>query len=311
MSDQAAETPPEPEFNPAVEPDRLPRSVVVPLAPVLLVVAIANLAVAPLMKAISPHDSSSFIVYTSFGVIASQLGLLSLGVVLGQEEFWRRTAVNWGVGLLLLFCLSVGSAAADQTSHGRSHEPLGPRQVVCLVPLIFLGAQVPLWIARTMFGWRLVRAANGPLGESKPSAFSPEPHLTLRDLFSGTAIVAITLGIARLATGEQSALSRSEFWLAAGLGSLGAAAISLISLLPLLRLFFSAELGSAWFFALPYGFFIGVILLALPLSRLIGARPDAMQIFGFFCAIFGLIASLGAGLTLICRSGWQLQRGKG
>jgi hypothetical protein len=59
------------------------------------------------------------------------------------------------------------------------------------VPLMSIAAQLPLWIARQMFGWRLIRGEENDGTRRAP--------LSIRDLMTATVVVAVALALARLA----------------------------------------------------------------------------------------------------------------
>lgn len=132
-------------------------SVFLPLA-VFLAVAIANAAVAPMMDAISPNENLAVIVYFSFGVICSQLGLLSLALTLSSQPFWLRLALSLALALMLFGCWWLGFLASLD-GNPRSVRDVIQREVgqaICSLPLIFLAAQSPLWL---MHGFWLAVAA--------------------------------------------------------------------------------------------------------------------------------------------------------
>ena len=55
------------------------------------------------------------------------------------------------------------------------------------VPLMSIAAQLPLWIARQMFGWRLIRGEENDGTRRTP--------LSIRDLMTATVVVALALAV--------------------------------------------------------------------------------------------------------------------
>ncbi|WP_425613912.1 hypothetical protein NA78x_003757 [Anatilimnocola sp. NA78] len=304
-----------PELKAAVPPfiERLwHRSVFVPFVPSLIVIAIANAAVAELMDEISPQDAASVIVYTSFGVICSQLGLLSIGIALGDQPFWRRMAIGSGLGLLLFACWWCGFAITAEFD-GVNVRDLVKReagQAICALPLIFLAAQAPLWLMRTAFGWRLLPGRAKDI-HGQPVYPHPDEKLSLRDLFTATAVAAVSLSVLRLAPLETGSARFQTFVITLAISCLATATVSLVSTVPLLRLFFSLPLSLAWLGWLGYVTMVALVLLVVPLSGFMGMSLDSRELIGYFAAIYGFAVTLGSGATLLRVCRWQLQRGNG
>lgn len=104
---------------------------------------------------------------------------------------------------------------------GTNHESFEVALTVCVtVPWVSIAAQLPLWVVRQSWGWRLVREAQGIV-------VVREPPLTIRDLFLATLLVASALGLARL-----GAIPEKARWAVWGIAFLFASFISTIAILP-------------------------------------------------------------------------------
>src|SRR5262249_5434934 len=69
------------------------------------------------------------------------------------------------------------------------------------VPLMSIAAQLPLWIARQLFGWRLIQheMTRGELRNCAENDGTGHAPLSIRDLMTATVVVAVALALARLA----------------------------------------------------------------------------------------------------------------
>lgn len=152
------------------------------------------------------------------GCTLAQGNLLAVWLVWSSDYFPRRLAIHWGTAGVLYLCWVVGFSLVGD------HEfwEVGG-MVALLVPIVSLGAQLPHWIMRHFFGWRLVRL------ESNADKQRDAP-LTIRDLFLATIVVAVTFGIAR--RGPVVAPPMNGFWALIALMMAVAGTISTIALLP-------------------------------------------------------------------------------
>jgi len=127
------------------------------------------------------------------GVLAGEFGAMALWFVWGEGPFLRRLAMHWGVGLLLLCGFMVGLAAV-MFEEGPMWEFWWRETatVLCAVPALSLGAQLPLWPLRTHLGWSVERVGADLMAR-------PPVALSISDILCGTAVVAVSLGLIRAA----------------------------------------------------------------------------------------------------------------
>lgn len=344
--------------------------------PILLIVlpmAAANFAIPSLMQHLRPTEPAATMVYICLGLIPAEAALLSIGLVFGSGAFSWRLAIHWGSATLL--CLS---------SFGGLWYSISPReiperslqfalQMACLLPLIGLATQAPLWLARFVLGWRLaghcpprlqlslggVLAALSVIGavlglfcladrEDRRkvefcvtvcllgtglavvagNAFSPAKRtaeevvaghaatgklaatqLTIRDLFIATAVIAVSLGLARAIPLEP--FRAASFWAGAAVFAAICSGLSLLLVVPMLWLFFTRiPLWATWSVSFAYvGVYVAVFFLL-----------SAVGVFGFFpldverlapmTGIASLIVGTACGLTLLRLNGVQLMSGR-
>jgi len=224
------------------------------------------------------------------GCVLAQGNLLAAYLAWSGAPFFQRLARHWliAVGLYvvwvlgLIFCFRVlGQFVAESSNARKVAIGIG----VC-VPLVSLGAQFPLWLARQWFGWRLVKA-------NASHVHSQESPLTIRDLMIATLVVAASLAIARLTPnidGEGKAI-----WPLWGVSFFAASFISTIALLPagalLLRGPFRRGLTLSCLYA---GSFIAVEWLIIAIVRLTGSAPLPLfaVCLGFSLVLFTFAATL-------------------
>jgi hypothetical protein len=120
------------------------------------------------------------------GCVLAQGCLLAAWLAWSDQPFWQRLARHWFVAAILYFVWAAGLALSRTSELAKTGSFVG-----LSVPLVSIAAQMPLWIARQTFGWRLIR------GEEKSNA-AREP-LSIRDLMTATVLVALALALARLA----------------------------------------------------------------------------------------------------------------
>jgi uncharacterized membrane protein len=151
------------------------------------------------------------------GCVLAQGNLLTAWLAWSDGPFLRRLATHWKIaaGLYLVWLVGLGLALA-----GGRVPPIIAATVALGVPLVSIAAQLPLWVARQWFGWRLVR--------EQADAAPLEPPLAIRDLMLATLVVAVSLALARLAPFPD----KGEMWPVWGVAFVVASVISSIALLP-------------------------------------------------------------------------------
>jgi hypothetical protein len=228
------------------------------------------------------------------GVLAGEFGAMALWFVWSAGPFLRRLAMHWGVGLLLLGSFLVGLAAVIETRPLTEEMWRGAATVLCAVPAVSLGAQLPLWPLRTHLGWSVER-----LG---PDLVARQPvALSISDILCGTAVVAVSLGLIRVAPE-----GNTGFFMSIGVALVAVIAASMICLIPATVFVLRFKEGS-----------LGVGLLAgfslLPAFSLLmvgfvvgGRRPPGEAIFAILFGSLVFAATVAAPLWVMRACGYRL-----
>jgi hypothetical protein len=154
----------------------------------LIVVSLAsNLLMMPLFSQVPRLPILVFpLLLATVGCVLAQGCLLAAWLAWGDQPYWQRLLWHWIVAAILYLAWMAG-LALGQPSQFRQLGML----VGLSVPLISIAAQLPLWIARQAFGWRLIG------GEENHD--TRRAQLSIRDLMMATVVVALALAPARLA----------------------------------------------------------------------------------------------------------------
>jgi hypothetical protein len=203
-----------------------------------LLFGLVNGSVFVLMEYIQKRDLAAPIVYCCFGVIAAQPCVLSAWLAWGGGSFWKRMVLHWTAAYGLAMVWLIGAILSEGLGDRDVREPL--EIVPFSLPLLGLAVQLPLWIARQGFGWRLIDAC----ADDAP----PKP-LAIRDLMVGTVIVAVSLAAAKLAKGMDRG---SDGWVVWAILASSVAGVSLIAVLPI----------GAWLLR-PRRMLVGIVLTAV------------------------------------------------
>jgi hypothetical protein len=353
-----------------------------PLLMFVLPLACADFAIVPLMRFIQPRQVSSVLVYSCFGLIPAQGALLSIGLVFGNDRYWRRLLIHWGCVLLLTFCWSIGFLLTNRQGHEVSMRLLEEAaRGICALPLISLAIQLPLWLAHKIFGWRLeghsqirihyslrgllaglalVGITLGLARYSRPNPRAPEqfwfywftvtvfalglgaavchvlstvlrslrksseaaavPHdslpvtqVSIRDLLLTTAMIAVTLGIARAAPMSDAMQANPQhFWLQVGMFAAASAGVSLLGVLPLVAMFRARiPLPFAWILAIGYALGYWVFFVLLSASGLLGwPRIEVQRTIGVAVSLVAFAGGIAGGLSLLRLHGVEFTSGR-
>jgi hypothetical protein len=240
---------------------------------------LANFLVVPLIEV---FDDDFFFVFGCIGVMLAEGFVLAAYLVWGSGQFWQRFALHWLVACVLGMIWLFGALAAEGPRDRDIREVL--ENVPMSLPLASLAVQLPLWIARLYFGWRLVDRCADP---------APERPLAIRDFLVGMVVVAVSLAGARLA--EEMLLHSTEGWLlwAAFVPSL--AGISLVSVLPVAVWLLRLRDLSIGLICIPiqtmFAILVTVIIVAISEHRL---RLEEVLIVATIIVSFAVTLSLAA-----------------
>jgi hypothetical protein len=236
-----------------------------------------------------PPFPNVFAAVALFGAMLAQWMFLALAHVLAPGPLVRRSLLTFG------FCLAAGAAFTIGWLLSSRGDPTPERYFVgwLSIPLFFVAAESPLWLARLTRNWRFI---HDDFQAYEPSA--------LADLFGVTAWFA---GAAALASLGKSALSGTDelmFW-PANAAAAGAyvAAMSLIALPLLISIgkYGSNRVGGIWIAVLALSFMAFFWIMSGQ-----GATDALWEIFGGIAFIVSLAGGVFFQLLCLRRSGWRL-----
>lgn len=231
------------------------------------------------------------------GCVLAQGCSLAAWLAWSEEPLWLRLAWHWIVAVILFSAWAAGLGMGRVSQAGEITLFVG-----LTVPLVSIGAQVPLWITRQSFGWRLVRG-------DRAQDSSPAP-LSIRDLMTATVLVAISLALARLAPSPDGKPLGKVWIVMFALAALG----STIALLPasplLLRtrafrrgILFAALYAAAW---------VSLLWLVVLISRHWGLfqLPHMGIVVGLSCLILSFATTVILAAAVIRARGYRLVWGR-
>jgi hypothetical protein len=231
-------------------------------------------------------------------VLAGEMVALACWLVWSGGSFLRRLAVHWAIGAALLMTLICGillAAAGTQTS-GQTFRSLGEALVIaCCLPTISLAAQIPLWPFRTHLGWRIV-----PPGEVASGA--KDQPLSILDILSGTAVVAVSLGLIRFLPRVPS----SFMWMQMATMSVAIAVTSIVVMLPAIILILrvrAVAVGAGVYFG---GVALSVYGLIVVVGLLSNRFPPGQMFFSTVWSSLWFAATVAAPLFVWRWCGYRL-----
>jgi hypothetical protein len=186
----------------------------------LVVCALVDFLLAPLFTSLngSPPSLRNAWLFAALGCTLAQGNTLAAWLVWSDGPFLRRLTVHWGIAGALCAIWLAGLRMFVKPEDAI----FASSTIVLAVPLVSMAAQMPLWIVRYFFGWRLVR------GDGQ-NPIAAEPPLTIRDLLVATLLVAGAFACARLLPQIQQ---EQRFWLVWCVACGVTAVISTFSMLP-------------------------------------------------------------------------------
>jgi hypothetical protein len=229
------------------------------------------------------------------GCLLAQLGVVAAWGVLGVA----RPVTRWVSGLLAaagMFCF-VCTGAAFVTS---IHDWMELLSLLLVLPLAYLGVQIPIWSMSLGWGCRLT-AAGAP--DAPPKQFS------LRGLFVATAAVAAILGLLNLVMRSEEVINLI------GLCLLGGAVWGLLAVVPCLLSAFVPKTplrGAAFLLAYVSVLSLGIPPIALLASGVWGHGDDFIALATYTiwgATVFTSIAgTLFGSFCVLRQGGYSLRR---
>ena len=240
-----------------------------------------------------------FFVSLAIGVYAAELAILTLGLVWGPGSFLRRLLVHWAIVFGLYVAWALGFAAGFGSQTRATELPQIWGTMLCVLPLVSLAAQLPLWPLRIYFGWRIERQPVAP----GPNAHSP---LLIRDLMAGTVITSVSLASLRLMPAEARG-DGNMLWIGGAIAFASVLGISVFSLLPaslfLLRLHSAAAAAGAWF-----GYTaVALVATLVVVSSLMGSGPPGEALAAFLVVFYSFAGALSLPLFIARARGYRLR----
>jgi hypothetical protein len=217
------------------------------------------------------------------GCTLAQGNALAAWLAWSEGAFLRRLFVHWGIaaGLCSIWLAALAIFVKPQDAI------FVQSSIVLAVPLVSLAAQSPLWLARQLFGWRLVRESDG-------GGIAPDPKLTIRDLLLAMLVVGGALGLGRLLPQIQQ---NGMFWIIFCAACVLTAVISSIGMLPAGAILMRQRPLSR---ALAYsGVYAGSLIGLLWLIVIITYFTAPQQLEPYFVYLRMTSLMLGYGATLI------------
>ena len=220
------------------------------------------------------------------GCTLAQGCLLAAWLAWDYQPFWQRLLRHWIVAAIL-YLVWVAGLALGQPDQVRKLSMM----VGLSVPLMSIAAQLPLWIARQMFGWRLIRAEENDGTRRAP--------LSIRDLMTATVVVAVALALARLAPSPDGKPIGMLWVIIFG----AATTVSTMTLLPVSPLLMrTPRFGRGVLFACLYAaFWIGLpsLIMLVAWGRGLFPAPPLVVLIGLSFLVLSFAATVILALSLI------------
>lgn len=266
--------------------------------------ALVNVTSAPFAENMSgPPDGWVAVAFAvGLGLIGGQIGALSGALVWSRGIFFIRLALLWLIGATLFGCWYAGHYVAIGPDWHTPWRYEIERAIACSLPLISLAVQIPQWMARFYFGWRV---------ESPESVAVASPqYLSIRDLFTGTVIAALTVTAVRFS--QDAEHLTTEVWIAWAIAVGILAVISALVTLPLLVLILRGHhaLWALLFIAIGSPLLAGATIYTIMQVDGVDGGPDTRAIVIFLLAATACVATTSAPLWLARLGEYRLKMGR-
>jgi hypothetical protein len=246
-----------------------------------------------------PAASGVILPFAALGCILAQGCLLAAWLAWGAQRFLRRLAVHWGIAAGLYLTWLAGFAVSVLRESSASEFGEISTTVLLGVPLVSIAAQLPLWVVRYFFGWRLARPDSS-------GAVAPEPALTISDLMLATLLVAAALALARFVPPTERESERWAVWSVVFAVASGTCTISLLPAGAILMR--PGRFGHRLLFGGLYsGLIVGILWLFVAVARWYGGRLPPREVFiGLTCLMLGFAGTLMLAANAARAQGYRL-----
>ena len=259
---------------------------------------------------VMPSPIFFYLMFFSLGAIGAEPGLLAIAAVFGPGIAWRRHLA--AVFLLLVLALS-GVASilwAERIMSGGLF--FGDRMnwpFTLLVPILFYACQLPLWLFRSLFRWRIAKVQQGITERA--------PQLSIAGILSATAVIGLALGAVRLGPylfqqiNPLAIIEVRMWWLLIGIWAAAVFAVS-FAVLPLVTGAIFRTRSLLLGVAVTAGWTALLFEVAITIFRRVnGGWPFMFSWHLVAALVVGFTVSLVAPLLIVRLHGFRLLWGKG
>ena len=247
-----------------------------------------NLFTIPLAETLDRVSLIAFI-YWPFGSIFAQFAILPAWIVWGSRPLVQRLALALVAAVWLFIWWAIGITVSGMGGNGRFLVVM-----LLLIPAIGVAAAAPLAIARSIFGWQLLRddasPVAGPLG--------------IRHLLGFTTLVAASLALVRMAM-YVSEGDPSQVWVVLAVSAGVAALVSTLVVTPIVwvTLAFRSLIVSAIVVGI-LGMVTGAVVLAIGVT--LGGWPPLSIAAGIQLLPLGFAYTTAAAFWIARVLGYRL-----
>ena len=279
-----------------------PKTIIVPMLVCIPVFAIVDGLSGPLMLLARPANQLAWVaIFACFGAVGAQGGLHATWLVLAPVALRVRVVIAIVVGLIWFSAWALGYAINHAWRPYQSDEWVLTATVAFLcLPLVSIGIQMPLWLARFLASWRILRL-------TKTSAESGPEKFGTRHLFYGMTAVVMALTATRLA---DSMLPRGGAMVSWAVVAVVAAIMSSFTILPMV----AANLGARrMWLSLPVTFLLNILVsFAYVAVFALIERPTRIPpvlVVTIVSLVCGFFFSVTLTLLLVRSFGYRLLKG--
>jgi hypothetical protein len=266
--------------------------------PVLAIAAAGNFFV---VAVVETAPRAGLPIFFWAGAVGAQVGLQASWIALWAGKLWVRVlaASAVGIGLFAAFALGLTTLARGMQPPAAFFDFI--KTTLLCSPLISLAAQVPLWLVRIGFQWRIIRV-------NSQSEVPQESPLAIRDIMAATGAVAFVFAAARY--GKPSIVSSEvEFFIPVLISGTIAVILSATTTLPLVFAALKAkDVVHGLMFTVAIHALIGVVMGIIGMA--VFGFPDGEFLWFLFLSDFGFLGSQFAVLLLVRNQGYRIVSGR-
>jgi hypothetical protein len=253
-------------------------------------------------------------------LVVVQVIVLSLLLAWSEGRLWARLLVYWSCVLGIAGCVMGGlwfstplghwlegrQSSTSAFTHDTEFSTTNGWSGVAAIPLLLLTFQFPFWLIRGLLGWRLQRL---PIVAEDQPVKAQRESLSISDLLTGTAIVAVCLGLLRLGAVQEKGgegTSGREFLIELAVSAVVVALALYATAVPLAALFLrDFRRDVAWAAALLMAAFCTLVVYVVVWRGATSADPGQV-LFDSGVGALTLVFAYCGGLSLLHRCGWRL-----